>query len=109
MLSNRWRTCLTISRAVAVTVAVNEDGARVSYRCAIGPSTVANGVATGPSESIRLRLTLLDRLPVQPRADRGLRGVKLVIADDHKGLGAAAGRVFNGEPFRAIGRSVTVS
>jgi hypothetical protein len=28
-------------------------------------------------------------------ADRGLRGVKLVIADDHKGLRAAARRVFN--------------
>lgn len=27
-------------------------------------------------------------------ADRGLRGVKLVIAGDHKGLRAAAGRVF---------------
>jgi len=28
-------------------------------------------------------------------ADRGLRGVKLVIADDHKGLRAAARRVFH--------------
>lgn len=28
-------------------------------------------------------------------ADRNLRGVKLVIADDHKGLRAAARRVFN--------------
>ena len=28
-------------------------------------------------------------------ADRGLRGVQLVIADDHKGLRAAAARVFN--------------
>ncbi|PJN92642.1 IS256 family transposase, partial [Amaricoccus sp. HAR-UPW-R2A-40] len=27
--------------------------------------------------------------------DRGLRGVKLVIADDHKGLRAAARRVFD--------------
>jgi transposase-like protein len=28
-------------------------------------------------------------------ADRGLRGVKLVIADDHKGLRAAATKVFH--------------
>jgi len=28
-------------------------------------------------------------------ADRGLRGVKLVVADDHKGLRAAARRVFD--------------
>jgi len=28
-------------------------------------------------------------------ADRGLRGVKLVIADDHKELGAAASKIFH--------------
>jgi hypothetical protein len=28
-------------------------------------------------------------------ADRGLRGVKLVVADDHKGLRAAASKVFH--------------
>ena len=37
----------------------------------------------------------LGRSPTSSRADRGLRGVKLVIADDHKGLRAAASKVFN--------------
>jgi len=36
-----------------------------------------------------------DRVASRSLADRGLRGVKLVIADDHKGLRAAARRVFN--------------
>ncbi|WP_436428458.1 transposase, partial [Enterococcus faecium] len=33
-------------------------------------------------------------------ADRGLRGVKLVIADDHKGLRAAASKVFSASQQR---------
>ena len=37
----------------------------------------------------------LGRSPTNSLADRGLRGVKLVIADDHKGLRAAASKVFN--------------
>jgi transposase-like protein len=48
------------------------------------------GVATGPSEAEPFWKSFLRRL-----ADRGLRGVKLVIADDHKGLRAAAAKVFN--------------
>lgn len=48
------------------------------------------GVATGPSEAETFWTDFLRSL-----ADRGLRGVKLVIADDHKGLRAAARRVFN--------------
>jgi transposase-like protein len=68
-----------VSRAVIVAVAVNEDGKREVL-----------GVATGPSEAETFWTEFLRSL-----ADRGLRGVKLVIADDHKGLRAAARRVFN--------------
>ncbi len=68
-----------ISRAVIIAVAVNEDGKREVL-----------GVATGPSEAETFWTEFLRSL-----ADRGLRGVTLVIADDHKGLRAAARRVFN--------------
>jgi transposase-like protein len=47
------------------------------------------GVATGASEAEVFWTEFLRSL-----ADRGLRGVRLVIADDHKGLRAAARRVF---------------
>ena len=50
-------------------MAVNEDGKREVL-----------GVATGPSEAETFWTDFLRSL-----ADRGLRGVKLVIADDHKG------------------------
>ena len=68
-----------VSVAVIVAVAVNTDGRREVL-----------GVATGPSEAEVFWTDFLRSL-----ADRGLRGVKLVIADDHKGLRAAARRVFN--------------
>jgi putative transposase len=68
-----------VSRAVIVAVAVNEDGKREVL-----------GVTTGPSEAEAFWTEFLRSL-----ADRGLRGVKLVIADDHKGLRAAARRVFD--------------
>ncbi len=68
-----------VSRAVIIAAAVNEDGKREVL-----------GVATGPSEAETFWTDFLRSL-----ADRGLRGVKLVIADDHKGLRAAARRVFN--------------
>jgi len=68
-----------VSRAVIIAVAVNEDGKREVL-----------GVATGPSEAETFWTEFLRSL-----ADRGLRGVRLVIADDHKGLRAAARRVFN--------------
>lgn len=68
-----------VSRAVIIAVAVNDDGKREVL-----------GVATGPSEAETFWTEFLRSL-----ADRGLRGVKLVIADDHKGLRAAARRVFN--------------
>ena len=68
-----------VSRAVIIAVAVNEDGKREVL-----------GIATGPSEAETFWTDFLRSL-----ADRGLRGVKLVIADDHKGLRAAARRVFN--------------
>jgi len=48
------------------------------------------GVATGHSEAETFWTDFLRSL-----ADRGIRGVKLVIADDHKGLRAAACPVFN--------------
>jgi len=68
-----------ISKAVIIAVAVNEGGKREVL-----------GVATGPSEAETFWTEFLRSL-----ADRGLRGVKLAIANDHKGLRAAARRVFN--------------
>lgn len=68
-----------VSRAVIVAVAVNEDGRREVL-----------GIATGLSEAEAFWTDFLRSL-----ADRGLRGVKLVVADDHKGLRAAARRVFD--------------
>ena len=67
-----------VSRAVIVAVGVNEDGKREVL-----------GVHAGHSEAEVFWTEFLRSL-----ADRGLRGVKLVIADDHKGLRAAARRVF---------------
>jgi putative transposase len=60
-------------------VGVNTDGRREIL-----------GVTTGPSEAETFWKAFLRSL-----ADRGLRGVKLVIADDHKGLRAAASKVFH--------------
>jgi putative transposase len=68
-----------VSVAVIVAVGVNTDGRREVL-----------GVATGASEAEVFWTRFLRSL-----ADRGLRGVKLVIADDHKGLRAAARRVFS--------------
>ena len=68
-----------VSRAVTVAVGVNSDGKREIL-----------GIAVGPSEAETFWTDFLRTL-----ADRGLRGVKLVIADDHKGWRAAARRVFN--------------
>jgi putative transposase len=68
-----------ISTAVIIAIAVNTDGRREVL-----------GLATGPSEAEPFWTTFLRSL-----VDRGLRGVRLVIADDHKGLRAAAGRVLH--------------
>ena len=68
-----------VSTAAIIAIGVNTDGKREVL-----------GVATGPSEAETFWTRFLRSL-----ADRGLRGVKLVIADDHKGLRAAATRVFN--------------
>ncbi len=68
-----------VSTAVILAVGVNSDGRREVL-----------GVATGASEAEPFWTAFLRSL-----ADRGLRGVKLVIADDHKGLRAAAARVFH--------------
>jgi putative transposase len=64
---------------VIIAVGVNTDGRREVL-----------GVTTGPSEAEPFWTGFLRAL-----ADRGLRGVQLVIADDHKGLRAAATRVFH--------------
>ena len=68
-----------VSTAVIVAVGVNTLGKREVI-----------GVASGPSEAEPFWKGFLRSL-----ADRGLRGVKLVISDDHKGLRSAAGKVFN--------------
>lgn len=68
-----------VSTAVMVAVAVNTQGRREVL-----------GVATGSSEAEPFRKGFPRSL-----ADRGLRGVKLVISDDHKGLRSAAGKLFN--------------
>ncbi len=68
-----------VSTATIIAVDVNTDGRRDVL-----------GVATGPSEAELFWKGFLRSL-----ADRGLRGVKLVIADDHKGLRAAASKIFH--------------
>src|SRR4051794_25958209 len=68
-----------VSTAVIIAVGVNIDGRREVL-----------GVATGHSEAEAFWKGFLHSL-----ADRGLRGTKLVIADDHKGLRAAASKIFH--------------
>ena len=68
-----------VSTAVIIATGVNTDGRREVL-----------GVSTGPSGAESFWRAFLRSL-----ADRGLRGVKLVVADDHKGLRAAAARVFH--------------
>jgi transposase-like protein len=64
---------------VIIATAVNTDGRREVL-----------GMTTGPSEAEPFWTDFLRSL-----TDRGLRGVKLVVADDHKGLRAAAGKVLH--------------
>ena len=66
-----------VSVAVTVAMAVNDQGRREVL-----------GVAIGASEAETFWTEFLRSL-----ARRGLRGVKLVISDDHKGLKAAATRI----------------
>jgi transposase-like protein len=68
-----------VSMATIIAVGVNTDGRREIL-----------GVSTGASEAEIFWKAFLRSLTA-----RGLRGVRLVIADDHKGLRAAASRVFN--------------
>src|SRR5512141_1519576 len=68
-----------VSVAAIIAVGVNSEGRREVL-----------GMATGPSEAEPFWTAFLRSL-----ARRGLRGVKLVIADDHKGLRAAAAKVFH--------------
>ena len=66
-----------VSVAVTVAVAVNDQGRREVL-----------GMAIGASETEAFWTEFLRSL-----ARRGLRGVKLLISDDHKGLKAAATRI----------------
>ena len=66
-----------VSVAAIVAVAVNLDGGREVL-----------GIAVQPSEAEVFWDEFLRSL-----ADRGLRGTRLIIADDHKGLKAAAAKV----------------
>ena len=66
-----------VSVAAIVAVAVNTDGRRE-----------VPGIAIQPSEAEVFRDEFLRSL-----ADRGPRGVKLIMADEHKGLKAAAAKV----------------
>ena len=68
-----------VHTAVIIATAVNTDGRREVL-----------GMATGPSEAEPFWTEFLRSL-----ADRGLRGVQLVVADDHKGLRAAATKVLH--------------
>ena len=68
-----------VSVAVTVAVAVNDQGRREVL-----------GMAVGASEAETFWTEFLRGL-----ARRGLRGVKLVIADDHKGLKAAVTRILS--------------
>ena len=68
-----------VSVAVTVAVAVNDQGRREVL-----------GMAIGASEAEAFWTEFLRSL-----ARRGLRGVKLLISDDHKGLKAAATRILS--------------
>lgn len=79
-----------VSVAAIIAVAVNTDGRRESEpSSAIGSSTMASGLGTGPSEAEIFWTEFLRGLKA-----RGLAGVKLVVSDAHTGLKAAIGRVF---------------
>ncbi len=65
--------------AVIIATGANTDGRREVL-----------GLAVGPSEAEPFWKTFLRSL-----TDRGLRGVQLVVADDHKGLRAAASKVLH--------------
>jgi putative transposase len=73
-----------VSTAVIIATAVNTDGRREVL-----------GMATGASEAEPFWTAFLRSL-----THRGLRGVKLVIADDHQGLRAAAGKVLHASQQR---------
>jgi transposase-like protein len=68
-----------VSAAAIVAVGVNSDGRREVL-----------GVATGASEAEPFWKAFLRSL-----ADRGLRGVRLAVADDHTGPRSAAAKVFS--------------
>jgi len=67
-----------VSVAVIVAVGVNADGRREVL-----------GMDIGPSEPETFWTAFLRRL-----AQRGLRGVKLVVSDAHEGIRAAVAKIF---------------
>ena len=73
-----------VSTAVIIATAVNTDGRREVL-----------GMATGASEAEPFWTAFLRSL-----THRGLRSVKLVIADEHQGLRAAAGKVLHASQQR---------
>lgn len=75
-----------VSVAAIVAVGVNTDGRREVL-----------GVAVQPSEAEVFWDEFLRSL-----AERGLRGVRLIIADDHKGLKAAAAKVMGTSVQRCV-------
>ena len=76
-------------RIVSVAVTVNDQGRREVL-----------GMAIGASEAEAFWTEFLRSL-----ARRGLRGVKLLISDDHKGLKAAATRILGGHLAKCQRRS----
>ncbi len=82
-----------VSRAVIVVVAVNEDGKREVLGVTTGPSEAFGGAAAHRRPAFSASPFWTEFL--RGLTDPGLRGVKLVIADDHEGLRAAARRVFD--------------
>ena len=77
-----------VSVAVTVAVAVNDQGCREVL-----------GMAIGASEAEAFWTEFLRSL-----ARRGLRGVKLLISDDHKGLKAAAARILGATWQRCLNK-----
>ena len=77
-----------VSVAVTVAVAVNDQGCREVL-----------GMAIGASEAEAFWTEFLRSL-----ARRGLRGVKLLISDDHKGLKAAATRILGATWQRCLNK-----
>ena len=83
------------------------DRRLVPEECEGGPDRLDRGDSGAPAStrlaSVKSSASRANRPEAEPfwksflrlLADRGLRWVKLVISDDHKGLRSAAGKVFH--------------